>query len=46
VVPLGDGSLPLQAIASPIRFDGYTPSYGLPPLLDEHRTEVLGKPLP
>jgi CoA:oxalate CoA-transferase len=46
VVPLGDGSLPLQAIASPIRFDGYAPSYGLPPLLDEHRMEVLGKALP
>lgn len=46
VVPLGDGSLPLQAIASPIRFDGYAPSYRLPPLLDEHRTEVLGKALP
>lgn len=41
VVPLGDGSLPLRAVASPIRFDGYTPRYGLPPLLDEHRAEVL-----
>ncbi|VTU22498.1 CaiB/BaiF CoA transferase family protein [Variovorax sp. PBL-E5] len=42
VVPLGNGDLPLRAIASPIRFDGFTPSYGLPPLLDEHRGEVLG----
>jgi crotonobetainyl-CoA:carnitine CoA-transferase CaiB-like acyl-CoA transferase len=43
VVSLGDGSLPLRAIASPIRFDGFTPSYGLPPLLDEHRDEILAK---
>ena len=43
VIPLGDGSLPLRAVASPIRFDGYVPSYGLPPLLDEHREEVLGR---
>lgn len=43
VVPLGDGSLPLRAIASPIRFDGYAPTYGFPPLLDEHREEVLGR---
>jgi crotonobetainyl-CoA:carnitine CoA-transferase CaiB-like acyl-CoA transferase len=41
VTPLGDGSLPLRAVASPIRFDGYAPRYGLPPLLDEHRDEVL-----
>lgn len=41
VVPLGDGSLPLRAVASPLRFDGYEPHYGLPPLLDEHRDEVL-----
>ncbi len=43
VVPLGNGSLPLRAVASPIRFTGFTPAYGLPPLLDEHRDEVLGK---
>ena len=43
VVALGNGSLPLRAVASPIRFDGYVPSYGLPPLLDEHRDEVLGR---
>jgi crotonobetainyl-CoA:carnitine CoA-transferase CaiB-like acyl-CoA transferase len=43
VVPLGDGSLPLRAVASPIRFDGYTPRYSLPPLLNEHADEVLGK---
>ncbi|WP_447777780.1 CaiB/BaiF CoA transferase family protein [Variovorax boronicumulans] len=43
VVSLGDGSLPLQAVASPIRFDGFTPRYGLPPLLNEHADEVLGK---
>jgi crotonobetainyl-CoA:carnitine CoA-transferase CaiB-like acyl-CoA transferase len=43
VVTLGDGSLPLRAVASPLRFSGFTPAYGLPPLLDEHRDEVLGK---
>ena len=41
VVALGDGSLPLRAVASPIRFAGYTPHYGLPPLLDEHHNDVL-----
>jgi hypothetical protein len=25
-----------------VRFEGHTPRYGLPPLLDEHRREVLG----
>lgn len=43
VVALGDGSLPLRAVASPIRFSGFTPAYGMPPLLDEHRGEVLGR---
>lgn len=43
VVSLGDGSLPLKAVASPIRFDGYVPHYGPPPLLDEHADEVLGR---
>lgn len=43
VVPLGDGRMPLRAVASPIRFGGYTPSYSLPPLLDQHREEVLGE---
>ncbi|MGU7784929.1 CaiB/BaiF CoA transferase family protein [Burkholderia sp. PU8-34] len=43
VVPLGDGRLPLRGVASPIRFSGFRPAYGLPPLLDEHRDDVLGK---
>lgn len=43
VVPLGDGAQPLRAVASPLRFDGYTPRYGQPPLLDEHHDAVLGK---
>lgn len=43
VVTLGDGSLPLQAVACPIRFQGYAPTYGLPPLLDEHGDAVLGR---
>jgi len=41
VVPLGDGSLPLRAVASPIRFSDFRPEYGVPPLLDEHHEEVL-----
>jgi crotonobetainyl-CoA:carnitine CoA-transferase CaiB-like acyl-CoA transferase len=45
VVPLGDGEVPLRAIASPLRFEGYAPSYGLPPLLDQHREVVFGKAL-
>lgn len=43
VVPLGDGDVPLRAIGSAIKFDGFTPAYSLPPLLDEHREAVLGK---
>jgi len=43
VVTLGDGSLPLRAVACPIRFAGYSPVYGMPPLLNQHRDEVLGK---
>jgi len=43
VVTLGDGSQALRAVASPLKFDGYTPHYGLPPLLNEHVDEVRGK---
>lgn len=43
VVPLGAPEHGLRAIASPINFDGYTPQYGLPPLLDQHRDQVLRK---
>lgn len=43
VVSLGDGSQALRAVASPLKFDGYTPHYGLPPLLNEHGNEILGK---
>ncbi len=43
VVSLGDGTQGLRAIASPLKFDGFTPSYGMPPLLDEHHEQVLGK---
>lgn len=43
IVPLGDGNLPLQAVACPIRFQGFSPVYGLPPLLDEHGDAVLGR---
>jgi crotonobetainyl-CoA:carnitine CoA-transferase CaiB-like acyl-CoA transferase len=43
IVQLGDGSLGLRAVGSPIRFGDSTPSYGAPPLLDEHREQILGK---
>jgi CoA:oxalate CoA-transferase len=43
VVTLGNGSQALRAVASPLKFDGYIPHYGLPPLLNEHGDEVLGK---
>ncbi|MCB4365531.1 CoA transferase [Hydrogenophaga taeniospiralis] len=42
VVALGDGSHPLRAVASPLKFNGHVPSYGLPPLLDQHHADVLG----
>ncbi|GAB2479079.1 CoA transferase [Comamonas humi] len=45
VVPLGDGTLPLQAVACPVRFDDFSPAYGMPPLLNEHADAVLGKEL-
>ena len=43
VVPLGDGTVPISAVASPIRFHDFEPTYGLPPLLDEHRGELFGQ---
>lgn len=42
VVELDHCEPPLKAVASPIRFEGYEPHYGAPPLLDEHRGEILG----
>lgn len=41
VVTLGDGSLPLRAVGSPIRFSGFSPRYDLPPLLGEHGPALL-----
>lgn len=41
VVELGDGSLGLRAVGSPLKFSDSTPQYGAPPLLDEHRAEIL-----
>jgi len=43
VVTLGAGSQALRAVASPLKFDGYTPEYGLPPMLNEHNDEIFGK---
>ena len=34
-------SLGLRAVGSPIKFSDSSPHYGAPPLLDEHRDEVL-----
>lgn len=45
IVPLGQGEYPLRAVGSPLKFDGFVPGYGLPPLLDEHHQAVLGKTL-
>ena len=45
VVALGDGEFALRAVASPLRFSGYVPRYGLPPLLNEHAEAVLRKDL-
>ena len=42
VVELGDGSLGLRAVGSPIKFSDSSPTYGAPPLLDEHREQILG----
>jgi len=36
------GAAPLRAVGSAVQFDGYTPRFGLPPLLDQHRRELLG----
>jgi crotonobetainyl-CoA:carnitine CoA-transferase CaiB-like acyl-CoA transferase len=43
VVQLGDGSLGLRAVGSPVKFSDSSPQYGAPPLLDEHREEILRK---
>jgi crotonobetainyl-CoA:carnitine CoA-transferase CaiB-like acyl-CoA transferase len=43
VVQLGDGSLGLRAVGSPIKFSDSSPEYGAPPLLDEHREQILRK---
>ena len=40
----GDGSVPLRAVGSPMKFDDSEPSYGLPPRLDEHRRDILPEP--
>lgn len=41
VVPLGEAGNGLRAVASAIKFDGYDPHFGLPPLLNEHHDNVL-----
>ncbi len=41
VVQLGDPALRLRAVGSPIKFSDSTPTYGPPPLLNEHREQIL-----
>ncbi|UHL63963.1 CoA transferase [Paralcaligenes sp. KSB-10] len=41
IVQLGDGSERLRAIGSPIKFSDSEPEYVMPPLLDEHRGDIL-----
>lgn len=41
VVGLGGPDTGLRAVASAVKFGGYEPRYDLPPLLDEHRTQIL-----
>lgn len=43
VVQLGGGSPGLRALGSPIKFSDSSARYGAPPLLDEHRGEILRK---
>jgi crotonobetainyl-CoA:carnitine CoA-transferase CaiB-like acyl-CoA transferase len=43
VVPLGGEASGLRAVGAPVKFEGFAPGYGLPPLLNEHHDEVLGK---
>jgi crotonobetainyl-CoA:carnitine CoA-transferase CaiB-like acyl-CoA transferase len=41
IVSLGGQDSGLRAVGSAIGIDGYQPTYGLPPLLDEHREEIM-----
>jgi CoA:oxalate CoA-transferase len=41
VVTLGAPDSGLRAVGAPIKFSDAAPHYGLPPLLDEHRQEIL-----
>jgi CoA:oxalate CoA-transferase len=41
VVQLGDPALHLRAVGSAIKVEGASPAYGEPPLLDQHREELL-----
>jgi crotonobetainyl-CoA:carnitine CoA-transferase CaiB-like acyl-CoA transferase len=43
VVQLGDARLGLRAIGSPIKFSDSSPSYGAPPLLNEHHDQILSR---
>ncbi len=43
IVQLGDETSGLRAIGCPIKFDDFEPAYGLPPLLDEQRADILDR---
>jgi len=42
VVSLGGADSGLRAVAAAVKFHGYQPRYGLPPLHDQHHAEALG----
>ena len=42
VVRLGQPEDGLRAIGLPLKIDGFSPRYGLPPLLNQHHDELLG----
>jgi CoA:oxalate CoA-transferase len=43
IVTLGHPDSGLRAVGGAVKFDGFTPGYSMPPLLDEHREAVLGE---
>ncbi len=42
IIPTPDGAL--RVVGNPIKMSDHAPRYGLPPLLGEHTTEILGTP--
>jgi crotonobetainyl-CoA:carnitine CoA-transferase CaiB-like acyl-CoA transferase len=46
VVQLGDASLGLRAVGNPIKVAGFKTRYEAPPVLDQHRSEILKRLTP